>query len=128
MNHTYRRNFYSCIAAVMTMSLAAPGFAGQTLTGDQVKALITDKTVTVERVKDGATWKVYFAADGTSSSAGDVSGDSKWYVDGDGRHCNEGVKLKCAPVVDNGDGTYARLKPNGSPAVVWTEIVDGKNL
>ena len=128
MSIKYGKQFVLLAAALSLLLLATSGHAAKTLSGDEVKALITDKTVSVKRVKDGAQWKAYFGADGTSVTSGAVSGESTWHVDGDGRHCNEGVKLKCAAVVDNGDRTYARVKPNGSPAVMWTEIVDGKNL
>ena len=128
MSIKYGKQFVLVAVVMSLMLFTLSGHAAKTLSGDEVKALITDKTVNVTRVKDGAQWKAYFGADGTSITSGAVSGESTWHVDGEGRHCNEGVKLKCAAVVDKGDGTYARVKPDGSPAVLWTEIVDGKNL
>jgi len=105
-----------------------PVHAGRILSGDEVKALITDKTVYVTRESDGAQWKAYFFADGSAYL--DVNNMEKvpWYIDEKGRHCNTGVPLVCAPIQDNGDGTYSRLKPNGDVAVTWTKIVGGKEF
>lgn len=95
------------------------------LSGDEIKALITGKTVYVTHKANGNQWKTYFAADGTTAASNSDGG--RWEIK-DGKHCNTGVKLVCAKVADLGDGIYARLKPNGDIAVVWTKIVDGKDL
>ena len=117
------------VVALLAVTALAPGLClaeKRVLSGDELRALITDKTVQVTRAKDGAQWKVYFGADGKSLSSD--TGEGSWEVNGSGEHCNSGVRLKCAKVADNGDGSYARLKPNGDVAVTWTTIVDGKDL
>lgn len=98
--------------------------AGKMLSGDEIKALITGKTVYVS-LNSNTQWRQYFSADG--SSARDNGETSDWSVE-DGKHCNTAANLRCAAIRDNGDGTYARLKPNGSPAVTWTKIVNGKDF
>lgn len=117
-------------SAVLLLALIAVfshARAGKALSGDEVKALITGKTVSVKRNVDSSAWKSYFTDDGSAFL--DNSPEKKsWHVDDKGRHCNTDVKLKCAVVADNGDGTYSRMKPNGEPAVTWTKIVDGKSF
>jgi hypothetical protein len=113
------------VIALLTLVPALSFADKKILSGDEIKALITGKTVFVTRQNDGAQWKVYYTADGKTLSS--ESGAGTWEVK-DGKHCNSGVKLKCAQVTDLGDGTYARLKPNGDVAVTWTKIVDGKDI
>lgn len=113
----------SSVAVVSWVVLSAPALAGKVLSGDEIKALVTGKTVTVEA--PGGGWKQYFAPDGSSER--DNGENSTWSIEGD-KHCNTAAKLRCAPVEANGDGTYARLKPDGRPAVSWTKFVDGKNF
>jgi hypothetical protein len=103
--------------------LAQASHAGKVLSGDEIKALITHKTVSVSAGSN--QWRQYFAADGTSLR--DNGENSTWYVERD-KHCNTAAQLLCAAIRDNGDGTYARLKANGDPAVIWTSIVDGKDF
>lgn len=124
--HTKQLNI-ACLVLASAL-LAMPARAETVLSSDELKALISDKTVAVTRARDGAQWKVYFAADGSQVSRGAINRESRWWIDEDGRHCNAGVRLKCAQVVDKGDGTYARIKRNGEPAVIWTSIVDGRQL
>lgn len=116
--------------STLFLSLAAvvtPVQAGKTLSGDEIKALISGKTVYVTLNANGAKWKSYFAADG-SALLSNSSDKQEWRIDENGRHCNTGVPLACAPIVDNGDGTFSRVKPDGSVAVTWTKIVDGKDF
>lgn len=122
------KGFLWTVTTMVSLGLATGlAFADQrVLTSDEIKALISDKTVHVTRKHDGAQWKIFFGADGKSLSSD--TGEGTWEVSGSGEHCNSGIKLKCAKVVDNGDGTYSRLKPNGDVAVTWTKIVAGKEM
>ena len=104
--------------------LAQASHAAKVLSGDEIRALITHKTVAVSA--GSKQWRQYFAADG--SSARDNGQNSTWSVEGD-KHCNTAAAaFPCAPIRDNGDGTYARLKPDGDPSVTWSKIVDGKDF
>lgn len=118
-----RKEIVSSLAIASLWALSTPGMAGKLLSGDEIKALVSGKTVTVSAPKGG--WKQYFAPDGSSDR--DDGEKSTWSVEGD-KHCNSAASLKCAQIQDNGDGTYARLKPNGSPAVTWTGFADGKQF
>ena len=108
----------------LLFSISQVCHAEKMLSGDEIKALLTGKTVYVT-LNSSTQWRQYFAADG--SSARDNGETSEWSVDGD-KHCNTAAATRCAAIRDNGDGTYARLKPNGSTAVTWTKIVNGKDF
>lgn len=126
-NNNCRSRF---ILSALFLGLAAvvtPAQAGKTLSGDEVKALISGKTVHVTNNATGKKWKSHFAADGSASLSNSTDVQT-WHVDDKGQHCNSGVPLVCAPIVDNGDGTYSRMKPNGTVAVTWTRIVNGKDF
>jgi hypothetical protein len=121
----------SAVVIAMTATIAMVGptsvSADRTLGAAEIKALITDKTVHVTRKKDGAQWKIFFAADGKGyESAGEAKGT--WEVKDNGEHCTSWAPLKCAKIANLGDGNYARLSPNGDVAVTWTKIEDGKQL
>lgn len=118
--------FFSSL--LLSLALLAPAaHAGKILSGDEVKSLITGKTISVTHGASGAKWKAYFAADGSAALDNSANQES-WHIDDKGRHCNTGVPLVCAPISDNGDGTYSRLKQNGDVAVIWTKIEDGKTF
>jgi len=109
----------------LLFSFSQVSHAEKILSGDEIKALISGKTVYTS-MSSSSHWRQYFAADG--SSARDNGEISDWSVEGD-MHCNTAAtSLRCAAIRDNGDGTYARLRPNGSPAVTWTKIIDGKEF
>ena len=108
----------------LLFSFAQASHAEKLLNGDEIKALISGKTVDVS-LSSNSQWRQYFAADGSSDR--DNGEKSTWSVEGD-KHCNTASSLRCAAIRDNGDGTYARLKANGSPAVTWTKFVDGKDF
>lgn len=109
----------------LLFSLSQPSHAEKTLSGDEIKALVTNKTSDVVTV-DGKSFRQYFAADGSSVRNNGMS--STWYVEGN-KHCNTAaVNNPCATIRDNGDGTYARVLDNGGVIVTWTKIVDGKDF
>lgn len=108
--------------------LATSAVAARTLSAAELKALISDKTVLVTRLKDGAQWRVYFGPDGKQITKGDRNSEGDWWIAEDGKHCNAEGMLKCASIVDNGDGTYSRMKEDGQPLVSWSEFSSGNKL
>lgn len=123
-----KKHIFSNLSLLLVLMIA-PGVSGadqKIVSGDALKSLISGKTVSVTHKMSGKQWKMFFAADGKSTR--DTGEEGTWEINDKGEHCNTGVKLKCAKVADLGDGTYARLKPNGSVAVTWTKIEDGKKL
>ena len=112
------------IGVVAMLALAPASYAEKMLTGDEIKALISNKTVSVTH-KNGTQWRTYFAPDGKSvRNNGD---SSEWSVE-DNKHCSSTAKLRCGAIRDNGNGTYSRLKPDGVQVVLWEKIVDGKDF
>ena len=68
----------------LLFSISQVCHAEKMLSGDEIKALLTGKTIYV--TPNGSTqWRQYFAADGTS--ARDNGEISDWTVEGD-KHCN----------------------------------------
>jgi len=115
------------LASTVILGGTTPALGNKTLSADEVKKLISDKTVHVTRKHDGKQWKIYFAADGKGYQSAD-SAAGTWEVKENGEHCVTWAKLKCAKVADLGGGQYARLNGNGDVAVTWTKIEDGKKL
>lgn len=104
--------------------------AGETLDAAAVKALITDKTVTGTRTKDGATLKNYFAPDGKvyRFENGEVA-EGSWQVKDNGLQCVEGIPGGCANIVNNGDGTYNRNHGrSGQTLLIWTSFANGRDF
>jgi hypothetical protein len=124
------RNILIQLVAAIFLLVALPAQSEETLSGDKIKTLISGKTLYVTVIRNGRTWKMYHAADGTSVNSQGAEG--KWYISDNGEHCNDLVKkarFKCAKVIDMGDGTYERVSSDGNiPLVKWTKIVDGKDF
>lgn len=109
----------------LLFTLSQASHAEKMLSGEEIKALVTGKTIYVTQ-GSSAQWRQYFAADG--SSARDNGDTSVWHVEGD-KHCNTAAKNNpCLPIRDNGNGTYDRVKSDGNPAVTFTKIIDGKEF
>ena len=110
----------------MLFTLAQASHAEKMLSGDDIKALITNKTIDVSLPNGSKKWRQYYAADG--SSARDNGQKSEWNIDGD-KHCNTAATdYPCVGIRDNGDGTYSRVKDNGGAVVNWTKFVEGKDF
>lgn len=110
----------------MLFSLAQASHAEKMLSGDEIKALITNKTIDVSLPNGSQKWRQYYAADG--SSLRNNGQKSEWNIDGN-KHCNTAaVNNPCVGIRDNGDGTYSRVNDNGDAVVNWIKIVDGKDF
>ena len=102
--------------------------AGETLSADAVKKLLSGKTAHTLGA-NGATHKNHFGLDGklNRSTDGKLS-EGTWYVEDDGTHCVKGVPGDCAKIVNNGDGSYDRVTDKGEVRARWLAIVDGKDF
>ena len=108
-----------------TLSFAA--ISGDLLSADEVKKLITDKTVHVTVNDNGQQMKFYFAPDGRGYETGNrVIG--MWEVRDNGEHCASWSALKCARIENLGNGQYGRLNPAGKAVLTWTKFEDGNKL
>lgn len=118
------------IALMLMVGTSFQANAGNTLSADEIKALITGKTVHAKHEKKGFTFSVYFAEDGGAIRKwkdGELQNGK--YLFKDNMHCiNVGGGDKCATIEDNGDGSYKRLKNGKKHFITWQEVVDGKDL
>jgi hypothetical protein len=120
------------ISLFLLLGASFHAHAGKVLSNDEVKALVSGKTVHAKHEKKGFNFSVYFNADGSAVRKwkNDKLQDGKWFFK-DNLHCiNVGGGDKCGSIEDNGDGTYKRLKGGNSNKhfITWTKIVDGKDL
>lgn len=109
-----------------------PVFAGDFMSADKVKALLSGKTVVGKGLKKNFTVTTYFAPDGTMT--GNKNGNQRkgmWRVESDGLQCvefDDGAS-NCRYIKDNGDGTYTKIKVKGDgdeiETVLWESIQDG---
>lgn len=119
------------ILAVAALLVLAPVMAQaeKILSVDEVKALISGKTVHAHHVARDYDFKTYFSPDGTYITVrkGNTT-QGTWKIQNDGYHClvADGDS-KCAEIADNGNGTYSRIS-NKKRIIDWKKIVDGKDL
>jgi hypothetical protein len=108
--------------------------AGDTLSGDEIRELITDKTIQAEHLTKGFTFEVYFDPDGKTAirKQKGATVTTAYSIKGD-EHCllwNGGNR--CAKIQDNGDGTYTRINTNGKAkgkaVVKWVQFEAGNQL
>jgi Zn/Cd-binding protein ZinT len=123
------------ISITTLIFMASPVFAGDFMSADEVKALISGKTTYGKGLKKDFTVVTYFAADGTMDGTKDGNRrKGKWSVKGNGKQCVEfdDGKNNCRYIKDNGDGTYSKVKVKGSgkeiPTVLWESIKDGNTV
>lgn len=121
----------SVIVALVFMAGASfQANAGNVLSADEIKTLITGKTVHAKHEKKGFTFSVYFAEDGSAIRKwkNDKLQNGK-YSFKDNMHCiNVGGGNKCATIEDNGDGSYKRLGGGKKHKITWMKVVDGKDF
>jgi hypothetical protein len=115
------------LAALAAWPCAAA--AQDTLGLAEVKALITDSTVDMQRLSDGASFRTYYAASGDvilqRSDAAAFAG--RWSVRADGTLCVYFDVETCGSTEKNADGTYTRIV-GGKPAFTWLKVTPGKDF
>lgn len=119
------------LIAFMSVFFSGQALAGKTLSGDEIKALVTGKTIESEHLIRDFTFKVYFDKDGETAYRTLPNGNIKettYSIKGN-RHCIfwQG-KDRCAQIQENGDGTYYRVNFRGKKTIKWNNVSDGKNL
>ena len=108
---------------------ATAAHADSMLNADQVKKLVTGKTMHATHIK-GFKFKVYFDTDNKTAFRAQKGSTTKTtYTMKGNKHCIfwKGED-RCAGIRDNKDGTYSRINPRGKAVVTWTKATDGKNL
>lgn len=90
------------ILTIFILTFSSNVFSEQGLNSDEVKALISNKTVIQKHVKKGKKLAIYFSSDGTfrHKKKGKIV-KGKWHVDSDGKLCKEykDVHEKCVAIV-----------------------------
>lgn len=119
---------YTLLFLASALSISAA--AGDTLSADEVKKLIADKTVQVTNNVTGKQFKIFFAQDGKG-----YDGPNKiigtWEVKATGEQCTSWAppKYTCAKITNLGNGQYGRVDPDGKGvAATWSKIEDGNKL
>ena len=124
------KNFISIVLMFGLMGFSSLILAEErTLTGDEVTAMFSDKTVWGEHaVKDKKSIS-YFAADGSYSGKNltkNTKSKGKWSVDKKGRLCIDKGDKKCRKIVDDG-GEIKKYKKK-KHVYTYTKFEDGNKL
>lgn len=99
--------------------------AGGNLSAEDVKILLTDKTVLAWHEKGRYNFTNYFASDGSAKQLTD-KGDKltgTWHVDSAGTLCVSWVgdaTSVCGPLIASGDGKYKRMRT--SPGNIMSSL------
>ena len=111
MRHIVLSAFFLSLSAATRAGGAAPD-EPVTLTGPEVRSLVSDRTTDCLRIKDDAKCAVYYAPDGTIKREMDADGERRngvWKIDDEGQLCVqwEGkTRFTCFWVIDQRDGSY----------------------
>ena len=119
------------VVAMLTFGIA---HAGEQLSSDALKELLTDKTVTGEHFRHGLT-KTYYGTDGSVQSESDSGKQrvGKWWIDEDSnKRCirwDHKNKDFCHYIEKNGDGSYTIIHgKKGKRLVEIKSLQEGKHL
>ena len=113
---------------VLSMPQSGVALAADTLSAEQIRALIVGKTASIFNVDKGVDVQAYFSADGKIAGQNltkkkQIQGT--WEITGDGMLCTESnlAARTCGVFVANGDGTYKRMV-NGEHAQTYSAFAD----
>jgi len=120
----------ACLCGLFT----APGFSGERLTNEELKAFYTDKTMRGVHHKNGPG-KAYYGGDGTIHNIADSGKEriGKWWIDeSNNMRCvrwNGNNKDFCHITERNEDGTHSLIhRKKGKELVKFLESMPGKQL
>ncbi len=119
------------ILASFLAFFASPIFAADTMmNADQIKQLVTGKTVTAKHNLKGFNFTVFFDADNKTAFRKQKGSTTKTTYSMNGNmHCIQWKgQNRCANIRDNKDGTYSRINPRGKAIITWSKISEGKTL
>lgn len=98
-------------ASAMFFAFSTPALAGRPLPVEELRSLLTGKTVHAYSHKQEQLFVIYFAPDGVSYHT-DKKGNpytGKWWIDDKANHCVESRYFSgCYPIHDN-DGIYQKM-------------------
>ena len=104
-------------------------YAEKQLNADEVKVLFNDVTFDAFHELKEIESTVYSSPDGKQIilRADGETKQRKWFVDESGRHCIEGRRLRCANVIDMGEGVYHKIM-NKVHVLTLSHFRKGKHL
>ena len=114
---------------VMAAALCSASFsvvAADFMSGEQIKATVSGKTMTWEHMFKSKSGKSYYAEDGTITGIKNGSPrEGTWKIEGDNLCVSYG---KCLAIEADGNGGFYKVK-NGSKRVVHVTVIeDGKTV
>ena len=111
------RDFLKFVVGLLLASQVFSSQAGGNLSAEEVKVLLTDKTVFAKHQIDKSSYINYFAPDGSAKQLTD-KGEKKngtWRLESDGTLCVSWVGDAdpiCGPLVASTEGQYKRMRKN----------------
>lgn len=117
MNKGLGKTVVGLLVGLPIVVAAGISHAGDALSADALKALLTDKTVYARQMKQNYNFTNYYAQDGSARQVTEA-GEKKtgtWRVESDGALCVTWVgdaEANCGAVIDIGGGKYKRMRIN----------------
>ena len=125
-------------AFLSAITLSTFAYAGNYMNGDEVKALMTDKTFDGVYLPKDKEFSAYEAPDGTHHVLrpnGKRDRGRTWFINNKGQHCTTHPKWKnkwpdgrCTYVKNAGDGEYHKYNEDGEHTHTLTNFRDGNQL
>ena len=119
------------IALVAGLPLVATAANAESiLNANQVKKLVTGKTIQAKHNLEGFKFSVYFDKDNKTAFRKQKGSTTKinYMFKGD-KHCTQWKdQIRCANIRANKDGTWSRINSSGKTVITWSSISDGKKL
>lgn len=111
----------------MLSAFALPAFAGTPLSAEELKALITGKTLDVLVGKTGKVSVIYESPDGAHNVLTPTGQrfTGKWWVNDIGQHCVESPGLNGCYHIVNNNGVYQKMDADGNVTHTIQRIRDG---
>ncbi len=114
----------SIVTVVFLCSASFSVVAADFMSGDEIKAAVSGKTLTWEHMIKSKSGQSYYAADGKLSGVSNGSArEGTWKVDGNELCVSWG---KCLAIESDGEGGFYKVK-NGSKRVVHIKLVEEGN-
>ncbi|MET0049406.1 MAG: hypothetical protein ABW066_16640 [Sedimenticola sp.] len=112
--------------SALLMFVSATGYAGNSLSGDEIKEAWAGKTMVWKHMTKSRSGKSYFAADG--SLIGVTNGkkrEGKWHIDGN-KVCVSWSK--CTTVQSDGNGGFYKVIKGSKKVVHITAVEEGNTI
>ena len=116
----------SIATGICLLCISFSAFAGDFLTGEQIKAALSGKTAQWEHLFKSKSGKSYFAEGGTLIGVTNGSKrEGTWHVDGD-KLCVSWAS--CLTIESDGEGGFYKVKGGSKQVVHYKALSDGNTL